>query len=182
MLPSAISTASCRTTPTARIKAAQSALSLLARWGGEAPELLSPLTALAQEETEHFAAVQARIAERGGRLGPPASDGYVVALQKAARDGGSPTRSPLLDRLLVSALIEARSCERFKLLATHLRSPELQGFYHGLMASEARHYRLFAGLAEQIFGVPEARDRLAVLAEREAAVADRLPLGPTVHG
>ena len=87
----------------------------------------------------------------------------------------------LLDRLLVSALIEARSCERFKLLADGLNNERLSEFYRALMAAEARHFQLFSGLAESIFGA-EARTRLRVLAEREAEVAEQLPLGPQVHG
>ncbi|MFT5355289.1 MAG: tRNA-(ms[2]io[6]A)-hydroxylase, partial [Polyangiales bacterium] len=92
-----------------------------------------------------------------------------------------PKRPILLDRLIVSALIEARSCERFKILAEGLNNERLQAFYHGLMVAEARHFRLFVDLAESIFG-PEARARLKVVAAREAEVAHQLPLGPTVHG
>jgi tRNA 2-(methylsulfanyl)-N6-isopentenyladenosine37 hydroxylase len=163
------------------LKAAHSALSLVGRHGGEAPALVDPLVALAREETGHFLEVQQRIAARGGRLGPPRSDSYVKALRQSARHDGvdSPT---LLDRLLVSALIEARSCERFKLLSERLGSAELRSFYRELMASEAGHFRLFTRLAEEAFGIDEARGRLEQLAALEAGVADQLPLGPTVHG
>jgi tRNA-(ms[2]io[6]A)-hydroxylase len=163
------------------LKAAQSALSLVARFGGEAPEWVAPLVALAHEETEHFAEVEAKLAARGARMSPPRPDDYVVALRAAARNDGSGTPA-LLDRLLVSSLIEARSCERFKLLAERLPDADLRGFYRELMISEARHYRLFAGLAESRFGEETARERLGILAAREATVVDRLPLGPTVHG
>jgi tRNA-(ms[2]io[6]A)-hydroxylase len=88
----------------------------------------------------------------------------------------------LLDRLLVNALIEARSCERFKLLSERLADAELAAFYRDLMESEARHYRLFCGLSETLFGVKLARERLSELARREAKVAGKLPLGPKVHG
>ena len=165
------------------LKAAQSALSLLGRYAGEAPELVEPLVALAHEETEHFHQVLARLEDRATPLGAPRVDAYVRALQTAARSDHRDAHTPaLLDRLLVSALIEARSCGRFRLLAEHLGSEELRGFYAELMASEARHFRLFARLAEERFGVEVARDRLRVLAEREAAIADALPLGVTVHG
>ncbi len=160
------------------LKAAQSALSLVARFGGEQPLLVEPLTALAREETQHFRMVFDRIRSRGGDIGLPARDEYVRALQSAARRDAE---HPLLDRLLVCALIEARSCERFKVLAEGLSDEDLAHFYRGLMAAEARHFRLFTGLAESIFG-PTARTRLATLAEREASVARHLPLGPTVHG
>lgn len=163
------------------IKAAQSALSLVARFGGEHPELVDPLSALAREETAHFREVQGHLDERGGRLGKPPVDDYVRALREAAhRERGD--ADPFLDRLLVCALIEARSCERFKLLADHLGLDGLTPFYAGLMVAEARHYRLFSELAERLFGAAVSRPRLAHLAELEAEIADRLPLGPTVHG
>ncbi|MBX3249321.1 MAG: tRNA-(ms[2]io[6]A)-hydroxylase [Myxococcales bacterium] len=162
------------------LKAAQSALSIVARFGGEAPELVEPLSALAREETQHFRQVHEHIEARGGALGKPAVDEYVQLLRKAARadHGDAPA---LLDRLLVSALIEARSCERFKLLAERLPDPKLADFYRALMMAEARHFTLFAGLAEARFGAA-ARERLRLLATREASVAHTLPLGPTVHG
>ncbi len=163
------------------LKAAQNALSLVGRFGGQMPELVAPLTALAREEIEHFAAVHDRLAARGMTLPLPASDHYVKALQKSARDREED--SPiLLDRLLIAALIEGRSCERFRLLSEHLANLELRAFYRELMASEARHHRLFAGLAEKQFGVDHARRRLRELAEQEAEVVELLSLGPTVHG
>jgi tRNA 2-(methylsulfanyl)-N6-isopentenyladenosine37 hydroxylase len=163
------------------LKAAHSALSLVGRYGGEMPEMVAPLVALAHEETEHFREVEEKVRARGGQLGLPATDGYVVALRKVAREDAE--QSPVfLDRLLISALIEARSCERFKLLAEGLADASLRAFYKELMASEANHYRLFARLAETRFGESEARARLRTLAEREALLASTLPLGPTVHG
>ena len=164
------------------LKAAQSALSLLGRYAGEAPALVEPLGELAREETAHFAEVQRRLAERGRRLGPPRRDDYVVALRKAAASDGHEGRPALLDRLLVAALIEGRSCERFKLLSERLPDSVLRTFYAGLMAAEARHFTLFCSLAAECFGVEESRTRLRTLAEREAGIAHTLPLGPTVHG
>ena len=163
------------------LKAAQSALALVGRFGGEAPELVEPLLALAREEAEHLEAVHHRLQERGAELPLPASDDYVASLRKAATEdqGACP---PLLNRLLVSALIEGRSCERFRLLSDRLQDGSLRRFYGDLMASEARHYRLFTRLAETRFGREAARERLSTLAAREAHVAGRLPLGPTVHG
>lgn len=163
------------------LKAAHSALSLIARFGGEAPEIVAPLLALAKEETGHFDLVHHRIDARGQVLAIPASDGYVVALRRAAREDHR-DHPVLLDRLLISALIEGRSCERFTLLARGLKSAELRGFYEDLMESEARHYRLFCRLAEERFGFEASRARLAQLAKREAEVVHQLPLGPTVHG
>lgn len=168
------------------IKAAQSALSLVARYAGETPALVEPLSALAKEEAEHFSRVHERLAARGLRLALPASDSYVTKLMAAARrdhhDGGP----VLLDKLLVAALIEGRSCERFQLLSEHLETrahdAALAGFYRELMVSEARHFTLFSTLGAECFGKAESRARLATLAQREAEIIESLPLGPQVHG
>lgn len=162
------------------LKAAQSALALVGRFGAEAPEIVEPLSRLAREETAHFQEVFAHLEARGVHLGRVEGDGYVKGLMRVARQDHR--ESPvLLDKLLVSAFIEARSCERFKLLAEGLPDPALRDLYRGLMAAEARHFALFRGLAEQRFGA-FARARLTILASREAEVAAALPLGPTVHG
>lgn len=163
------------------LKAAQSALSLLGRFAGELPEAVPDLVALAREETAHFHEVQQRLRGRGKALPPPDVDGYVQALRQAARSDHHDFDA-LLDRLLVSALIEARSCERFKLLSESLSDDSLREFYRALMVAEARHHRLFYDLAAARFGEGLTRSRLATLAAREAEVAHRLPLGPTVHG
>lgn len=163
------------------LKAAQSALGLVARYGGEAPALVEPLVALAHEETQHFQQVQRRLRQRGADLAPPHRDGYVRSLQAMTKQD-HPRVPALLDRLLVCALIEGRSCERFRLLSERLRSAELRGFYHDLMVSEARHFTLFTDLARTCFGRDDVRERFATLAEREAEIAGRLPLGPQVHG
>ena len=163
------------------LKAAQSALALVARFGGEAPEIVEPLLELAREEMQHFEAVRARSGEDGRGLELPEADDYVVALRKSARQDH--TDYPvLLDRLLIHALIEARSCERFSVLAEGLKDLALQEFYRSLMESEARHYALFRRLAEARFGAEATRTRFAQLTQREASIAAALPLGPTVHG
>lgn len=164
------------------LKAAQSALSLLGRFAGEAPALVEPLAALAREEIQHFAQVEQRLQKRGVCLGQPQSDAYVGQLRAASRIDRHAGESPLLDRLLIAALIEGRSCERFMLLSERLKDADLRAFYRELMASEAKHFTLFSSLAAQCCGEDESRRRLAVLAQREAAIADRMPLGPTVHG
>jgi len=164
------------------LKAAQSALGLLARYGGELPALVEPLSALAREETQHFRQVEKRLKARGATLGLPHSDSYVSELQKVANQS-RPHESPaLLDKLLVSALIEGRSCERFRLLSEHLKDAGLRRFYRALMAAEAKHFTLFFGLASEAFGADGTRARFETLAAREATIARKLPLGPTVHG
>jgi len=163
------------------LKAAQNALSLVGRHAAEAPEIVEPLLGLAQEEAEHLAQVHTRAQARGFVMGRPEPDAYVLALREAAKPE-HPEIPMLLDRLLLGALIEARSCERFKVLAEGLKSADLREFYRDLMAAEARHYRLYVSLAEQFFGAEATKGRLSVLAEREARIARQLPLGPTVHG
>ncbi len=163
------------------LKAAQSALSLAARYGGEHPDLVAPLLALAREEGEHVAMVHERLRARGTPLSLPEHDEYVVMLRRVSNEDRGQVPA-LLDRLLVSALVEARSCERFKVLSEKLNDASLRAFYKDLMASEARHYRLFAGAAEERFGETETRARLSTLAAREAGIVRHLPLGPTVHG
>lgn len=163
------------------IKAAQSALSLVARYAGEMPSLVEPLTALAREESEHFRQVHEQLDRRSERLGLPASDSYVTKLITAARKDRHdyPT---LLDKLLVAALIEGRSCERFRLLAEHLPQADLRAFYRDLMVSEARHFTLFCTLATDAYGREATRTRLSMLAEREAEIITHLSVGPQVHG
>ncbi len=163
------------------LKAAVSALSLLSRFGPLYPPLVGALSKLAEEETAHFRAVERALAERGAQLGRADADAYVNALWNLSKPE-RPRVPVLLDRLLVNALIEARSCERFRLLSERLGEPELRAFYRGLMEPEARHYRLFCGLSEELFGVKLARERLGELARREALIASELPLGPKVHG
>ena len=168
------------------LKAAQSALALIGRFGTEAPHMVEPLADLAREETAHFRQVHERLEARDGELGKPEVDEYVRDLMKAAR-ADHQEWPILMDKLLVSALIEARSCERFKLLAETLEGYEsaelkkLGEFYRALMMAEARHFALFRALAEEQYGLI-ARSRLGTLAKREAEVAGKLPLGPKVHG
>lgn len=164
------------------LKAAHSALSLLGRYAGEAPQLVAPLTALAREESEHFEQVHERLEQRGEALPAPQNDVYVTALTQAARRNTHDGYPALLDRLLVAGLIEGRSCERFKLLSEHLRDASLRAFYADLMSSEARHFTLFTTLAGDCFGESAARERMVTLAQREGAIVTGLPLSPQVHG
>lgn len=164
------------------LKAAQSALSLLGRYGGELPALMEPLTALACEETQHFAEVERRLRLRGRALELPRSDDYVHQVRAAAGRTRKHDAPVLLDRLLIAALIEGRSCERFSLLSRQLSDCDLRAFYKDLMASEARHFTLFSTLAADCFGADESRRRFGELAQCEAAICERLPFGPTVHG
>jgi tRNA-(ms[2]io[6]A)-hydroxylase len=168
------------------MKAASNALSLAARWPG-IPRLVRTLAAVAEEELGHFRAVLAELEKRGIGLGKPEVDVYAADLRKAAtKTGVHSATAALTDRLLVGALIEARSCERFKLLVGALEARSegrLAGFYEELFTAEARHYTTFVDLALEVSGDERAlRDRLADLARAEGALAAKLGRGATIHG
>jgi tRNA-(ms[2]io[6]A)-hydroxylase len=156
-------------------KAAASALKLVADHA-DRPELVRALSRLAREELEHFLAVLAELARLGIGLAPDAGDPYARALVRLVRGGGA----ALVDRLLVSALIEARSHERLLLLAEALPEARLRDLYLRLAGAEAGHERLFVELALREGG-EGARARLDALARAEAEIVRGLPLLPRIH-
>ncbi|MDC3953585.1 tRNA-(ms[2]io[6]A)-hydroxylase [Polyangium jinanense] len=169
------------------MKAASNALSLAARWP-ERTEVARALVELAEEELRHFRGVLDELTRRGLTLGKPEVDVYAAELRKAIGVGrkGAP-EDPLVDRLLVGAVIEARSCERFRLLCEALRArgdePELLAFYEELFACEARHYRTFVDLATSVKADAAAvRARLEEIARAEGRLVEVLGKEPTVHG
>jgi len=157
-------------------KAAATALKLIADHPAE-PTLVRALARLAQEEQQHFLAVLNELARRGASLPPDDGDPYAQALLREIRSGAG----RLVDRLLVGALIEARSCERLALLAAALPPGRLQELYVRLAQAEAGHERLFVDLATARAGAAEARTRLDVLARAEAHIVAGLPLLPRIH-
>jgi tRNA-(ms[2]io[6]A)-hydroxylase len=177
------------------MKAASNALSLATRHPAS-PAVVRALTLLAREELDHFQRVLTFLEERGLSLGSPPVDEYAAALRReAAAEKRGPQLGALVDRLLVGALIEARSCERFKLLAGALdRAGEraMSAFYTELLAAEARHHRELvdlAVLAAESSGATrnDVLARLEMLAEREAVIVNDLALRPaagraTIHG
>ena len=128
-------------------KAASSCISLIVQYPDchQLVELLAPVVA---EEWEHFERVLKQLKQRGYKLGKPRKDQYVIQLHQNMDKGGS-REAQMVEKLLINALIEARSCERFKLLSEHIQDEELKVFYHELMVSEAGHYRNFIFLAKQ---------------------------------
>jgi tRNA-(ms[2]io[6]A)-hydroxylase len=128
-------------------KAASSAISLIIQYPDK-QALVAMLTPLVAEEWSHFARVLAELGKRGFTLGPNRKDEYVDKLQKIMRKGGG-RDAQLVEKLLLSALIEARSCERFRLLWKEINERELSEFYHELMISEAGHYKSFLLLAKE---------------------------------
>jgi len=127
-------------------KAASSCISLIVRFN-ELEELVDTLTPIVAEEWGHFERVMEQLKKRGMKFGLQRKDEYVVQLQGFLRKGGS-RMDQLTEHLLMNALIEARSCERFKLLSKHVADVELQKFYYELMISEAGHYVTFIELAK----------------------------------
>ncbi len=159
-------------------KAAVNAMALVSRYPGR-EMLVRSMIALAKEEMEHFEMVYDFIRRRGGELGRDPGDPYVQALHKEARQN-EPER--MMDLLLVAALVEARSCERFSVLSKHVPDEELRAFYASLLASEAGHYRMFYDIACEYYPEAEVRARLDALSRREAEIVLGLASEPTMHG
>jgi tRNA-(ms[2]io[6]A)-hydroxylase len=153
-------------------KAASSCISLIVEYP-DRDKLVEVLTPVVAEEWNHFERVLGLMRERGFRLGRPRRDEYVVALHQFMVKGGSP-EARLLDKLLVCALIEARSCERFKLLWQNLPDPDLQQFYYELMVSEAGHYTNFITLARDYLPREQVDRRWQEFLAHEAEVIERL--------
>ncbi|MCA9572894.1 MAG: tRNA-(ms[2]io[6]A)-hydroxylase [Myxococcales bacterium] len=158
-------------------KAASTALGLLFRYADH-EVVLRPLSELAREELRHFESLLDILEARGIRFERQIPSRYAGRLHEAVRRGPH----HLLDTLIVCALIEARSCERMKLLAENLEDDELAGFYADLLASEARHFSTYLHLAEHFEPREVVQARLAELAAHEADVLATGPQEPRLHG
>ncbi len=161
-------------------KATSTAISLIVSFP-EYTDLVHEMVALVKEEISHFKMVHDKIIERGWTLGRDRRDDYVLELLKFFPKGGSRTNQ-LVHRLLYAALIEARSCERFRLLSEQLNDKELATFYRNLMVSEANHYTMFLGFARQYGEKKEVDAKWQQLLEYEAKIMANLGKKETVHG
>ena len=161
-------------------KAASTAISLIVSFP-EYTELVQEMIALVEEEMSHFKMVHDLILERGFTLGRDRKDDYVSRLLQFFPKGGSRT-TQLVHRLLYAALIEARSCERFRLLSEHLEDKKLAKFYRKLMISEANHYSSFLGFARQYGERKEVDTKWETLLEFEAEIMKTLSVNETIHG
>jgi tRNA-(ms[2]io[6]A)-hydroxylase len=161
-------------------KAASTAISLIVSFP-EYTDLVEEMVALSREEMGHFKMVHDRILARGKSLGRDRKDDYVIALMKFFPKGGSRT-TQLVHRLLYAALIEARSCERFRLLSEQLQDKELAQFYKKLMISEAGHYTMFLTFARKYGDVVEVNQKWQDLLHYEASIMKQLGTKETVHG
>lgn len=161
-------------------KAASTAISLIVSFP-EYTDLVLAMTELVNEEMSHFKMVYDKIIDRGWILGRDRKDEYVLKLHKFFPKGGSRT-TQLIHRLLYAALIEARSCERFRLLSESLEDKNLAKFYRKLMISEANHYTMFLGFARQYGNKEEVDKKWQDLLNFEAEIMKELSKKETIHG
>lgn len=161
-------------------KAATNAINLVIRYP-EYPDLVTAMIDLAREELLHFDMVHEKIKERGASLGRERRDDYVWELNKFIRKGMGKNVA-LVDHLLFAALVEARSCERFKVLSENIGDASLREFYRELMISEANHYTLFIGFARQFADGVDVDARWKEFLEYEAEVITRYGKKETIHG
>jgi len=161
-------------------KAASTAISLIVSFP-EYSDLVTEMVALVREEMGHFRMVHDKLLQRGYIMGRDRKDEYVLQLLKFFPKGGSRV-TQLVHRLLLAALIEARSCERFRLLSEKLQEEELRDFYRSLMISEANHYTLFLNFARQYGDRKEVDQKWNDLLEFEAEVMKNLSKSQSIHG
>lgn len=160
-------------------KAASNAISMIAM-NSELEELVTELLVIAREEMEHFQMVHDLIKKKGLTLARERKDNYVNELMKFLKKDGS-RKQALTDRLLFSAMIEARSCERFRILSENIKDPELSNFYRELMISEAGHYTTFLGFARK-YGEGDVNKRWQDWLEYEASIIVNYGKEETIHG
>ena len=161
-------------------KAASSGISLIVQYPDK-KKLVDMLTPLVAEEWSHFERVIEELRKRGYSLGAKRKDQYVEALQGLLRKGGSRDQQ-LVEKLLMNALIEARSCERFKILWKNIGDESLSKFYYELMVSEAGHYKNFLQLAKEYLPEAEVNQRWKELLEQEAEIVKNLEVrGDRMH-
>lgn len=161
-------------------KAASNAITLIVQ-NPNLSDIVQQMIALVQEEMEHFKRVHQIILERGYILGKERKDDYVNELRKFIIIGGG-REAQLIDRLLFSAMIEARSCERFKVLSENINDKQLAEFYHELMISEATHYTMFINLAKKHAVTIEVDKRWKEFLAYEAQVVKNYGKTETIHG
>jgi tRNA-(ms[2]io[6]A)-hydroxylase len=158
-------------------KAMANGMSLVAKYP-DRTLIIDPLIAFSREELEHFHIMYRVLAERNLRLPGDTKDAYVVGLRKHM---SSNSEALFLDRLLVSAVVEARSCERLLMVTDALPDGPLKQTYLELTRAAARHHALFFQLAERYFAVDRVKQRARELFDAEAQLVEALPLRAAVH-
>jgi tRNA-(ms[2]io[6]A)-hydroxylase len=161
-------------------KAASSCISLIVSYP-EKERVVEVLTPVVAEEWGHFERVVEELRKRGYKLGYPRRDEYVEKLQKIVKKGGS-REQQLVEKLLINALIEARSCERFRLLWKEIGDVELSKFYYELMVSEAGHYKNFLSLAKEFMEPEQVEKRWREILSQESEIIETLEVrGDRMH-
>ncbi len=161
-------------------KATTNAINIIVRYP-EHTDMVDALLEIAKEELMHFTMVHDKIKERGWALGRQREDEYVNDLLKFVRTGYN-RHIALIDKLLFSALIEARSCERFKILSEKINDPDLKSFYHELMVSEANHYTAFLKFAKKYAQGEDVDKRWQEFLDYEAGIIANYGKKETMHG
>ncbi len=164
-------------------KAASNAISMIVQYP-HYTDLVQAMTAICQEEMEHFNLVHNKLLERGLQLGFERKDPYVndlAAYLRENKNGGSKA-SHFVNQMLFAAMIEARSCERFKILSEQLEDEDLRSFYRGLMESEARHYTTFLGFARKYGTGVDVDQRWQEFLDFEASLMEKYGKSETMHG
>ncbi|HQK97190.1 MAG TPA: tRNA-(ms[2]io[6]A)-hydroxylase [Bacteroidia bacterium] len=161
-------------------KAATNAITIVVKFP-EKTDLVTAMLELAQEELSHFQQVHQKLIERGFVLGKERRDEYVNLLYDFQRKGGS-REVHLIDRLLFGAMIEARSCERFKVLSDNINDADLREFYRMLMVSEANHYTMFLNFAKKYAAGEDVEKRWQEWLDYEGEIIKGFGVKETIHG
>ncbi len=161
-------------------KAASNAISTIVRYP-EYDDVVEEMVRISREEMEHFGMVHEELRKRGLSLGRERKDPYVHDLAAFIKQGGSKEQQ-FVDRMLFAAMIEARSCERFRLLSEHISDEGLRSFYYDLMASEAEHYATFIGFARKYGTGVDVEKRWQEFLDFEATLMNKYGKKETMHG
>lgn len=164
-------------------KAASNAITIIISFP-EYPDVVEAMTEIAREEMEHFGMVHAKIQERGFALTFDEKDPYVadLAAYLGQRNNGSSHTARFVNRMMFAAMIEARSCERFRILSEQINDEDLRVFYRDLMESEARHYTTFLGFARKYGGNINVDQSWQEFLDFEASLMERYGKKETMHG
>lgn len=164
-------------------KAASNAISVIVKYS-QYPDLVQSMTAIAQEEMEHFGMVHEKMLERGLQLGFERKDPYVndLAAYLKERNAGGSRENQFVNRMMFAAMIEARSCERFRILSEEINDPDLREFYRSLMESEARHYTTFLNFARKYGKGIDVEARWQEFLDFEATLMEKYGKSETMHG
>lgn len=164
-------------------KAASNAISVIVKYA-EYPDLVKAMTDIAQEEMEHFGMVHDKILDRGMKLGFERKDPYVndLAVYLKERNAGGSRENQFVNRMMFAAMIEARSCERFRILSEEINDEDLREFYRSLMESEARHYTTFLNFARKYGKNIDVEKRWQEFLDFEATLMDKYGKNETMHG